>query len=410
MDDTAAPARGLPYPRLVPASLLPPEDPSRSGRRTLRDWSVDVLLFLLALSAGALFFALVRQDGGTVLTDDVPVVDLVLGLVACVALWWRRRFPVAVALVTTIASTIVASAAPASIAALFGVTVHRRTGVALAVAGVQLAASAGYSLLSSGGSFVSDMAFSVAFTAIVTAWGMFVRARRQLVWTLRERAERAEAEQVEHAERARAAERARIAREMHDVLGHRISLMALHAGGLQLRPDLPPEQVQQTAGLLRETAQQALQELRGVIGVLRAEAAADAEAPPSPQPTVRDIARLVQDTRSAGARIELVMDLPTGQDPPAALGRDAYRVVQEALTNIAKHATGTATTVRVEGAPGSGLRVQVRNRLPVVVGSSLPGAGTGLLGLRERVTLSGGTFEHGPDPAGDFVVDARLTW
>ena len=120
---------------------------------------------------------------------------------------------------------------------------------------------------------------------------MFVRARRQLLLTLRERALRAEADQRLHADRARMAERTRIAREMHDVLAHRISLMALHAGALEVQPDLPPEKVRETAELLRSTARQALEELRGVIGVLREEpgpgvdagsSAADAVGHPSP--------------------------------------------------------------------------------------------------------------------------------
>ena len=97
---------------------------------------------------------------------------------------------------------------------------------------------------------------------------------------------------------------------------------------------------------------------------------------------------------------------------PSALGRDAYRIVQESLTNIGKHARGTAGRVRVTGAADSGLHVSVRNRLPVhaPAGPTLPGSGAGLLGLQERVTLAGGTLVHGPDGSGDFVVDAELPW
>ena len=101
----------------------------------------------------------------------------------------------------------------------------------------------------------------------------------------------------------------------------------------------------------------------------------------------------------------------TDADPPDALGRDAYRIVQEALTNVAKHAQGTATSVRVSGGPGDGLRVDVRNRLPIAAGSAtIPGSGSGLLGLQERVALAGGTLASGPNDAGEFVVDARLAW
>ena len=106
------------------------------------------------------------------------------------------------------------------------------------------------------------------FSAVV-AWGMYIRARRQLLASLRERVTHAEAAQKLQAEQGRHAERTRIAQEMHDVLGHRISLMALHAGALEVRPDLPPAEVAEAAGLIRSTARQALEELRGVIGVLR---------------------------------------------------------------------------------------------------------------------------------------------
>jgi signal transduction histidine kinase len=244
-----------------------------------------------------------------------------------------------------------------------------------------------------------------------TAWGMFIRARRQLLLTLSERALRAEADQRLHEDRARMAERTRIAREMHDVLAHRISLLALHAGALEVRPDLPPAKVRETAELLRSTARQALEELRGVIGVLREEPGQEL-APPAPQPTLSDIRRLVEETRRAGAKIDFEMLVEHADAVPSALGRDAYRIVQEALTNIGKHASGTEARVRVTGAPGAGLHVSVRNRQPVQAHAipALPGSGAGLLGLQERVALAGGTLVHGPDGSGDFVVEADLQW
>ena len=177
---------------------------------------------------------------------------------------------------------------------------------------------------------------------------------------------------------------------------------------LEFQPDLPPEKVRETAELLRSTARQALEELRDVIGVLRP----GREPPPrAPQPTLSDIPRLVQETRRAGTAIDFEMRVDHPDTAPGALGRDAYRIVQESLTNIGKHAPGTAGRVRVTGAAEGGLHVNVRNRLPVQhTGPALPGAGAGLLGLQERVTLAGGTLVHGPDGAGDFVVDAELRW
>jgi signal transduction histidine kinase len=221
---------------------------------------------------------------------------------------------------------------------------------------------------------------------------------------------RAEDAQRLHADRIRLAERTRIAREMHDVLGHRISLLALHAGALAFQPDLPPD-VRETAELMRSTARQALVELRAVIGVLRDEPGQEL-VPAAPQPTLSDIPRLVEETRRTGGKIDLEMRVDHPGDAPSAVGRDAYRIVQESLTNIRKHARGTTGGVRVTGAVDHGLQVSVRNRLPVGpnTGPELPGSGAGLIGLQERVTLAGGTLVHGPDGAGDFVVHAELPW
>jgi signal transduction histidine kinase len=146
-----------------------------------------------------------------------------------------------------------------------------------------------------------------------------------------------------------------------------------------------------------------------VIGVLRD---GQEPAPAAPQPTLSDIPRLVAETRRAGTKIDFEMRVDHPDAAPSALGRDAYRIVQEALTNIGKHARGTAGRVRVTGAADSGLHVSVRNRLPIHPHAepALLGSGAGLLGLQERVTLAGGTLVHGPDGTGDFVVDAELQW
>jgi signal transduction histidine kinase len=198
---------------------------------------------------------------------------------------------------------------------------------------------------------------------------------------------------------------------MHDVLAHRISLVALHAGALEVALDVPPAQVRETAALLRVTAHQALEELRGVIGVLREEPG-QTPAPTAPQPTLADIGRLVEETRQAGARIDFEMAVDHADAAPSALGRDAYRIVQEALTNVAKHARGARARVRVVGGPARGLHVSVRN--PRAVGAPggpvLPGSGAGLVGLQERVALADGVLVHGPDVSGDFVVEAELPW
>jgi signal transduction histidine kinase len=169
--------------------------------------------------------------------------------------------------------------------------------------------------------------------------------------------------------------------------------------------------VRETAELIRVTARQALEELRGVIGLLRNQTSEESPSA-APQPTLSDIPRLVEETRRAGAKIEFEMLVEHPASAPSSLGRDAYRIVQESLTNIGKHARGTAGRVRVTGAVNRGLHVSVRNPLPVhpYSGPALPGSGAGLLGLQERVSLAGGSLVHGPDGTGDFVVDADLPW
>jgi signal transduction histidine kinase len=158
--------------------------------------------------------------------------------------------------------------------------------------------------------------------------------------------------------------------------------------------------------VIRESARVALEELRGVIGVLREDGRETLTQPP--QPTLADLPALVEESRAAGMRITARIE-PGEAAPPAAVGRTAYRVVQEGLTNARKHAPGAAVTLTV-GAPGGDLWIEVRSLAPVAVASSppLPGAGTGLIGLGERVALAGGDLEHGVDPEGAFVLRARL--
>ena len=304
------------------------------------------------------------------------------------------------------------SATPAGLLALSSLAVHRPTRPTVIVTVLWLPSVLLFAVYSPTTDPVTVVAFVMPLALAASGWGMFLRARRQLLLSLRDRALRAEADQELHEEQARLAERTRIAREMHDVLAHRISLMALHAGGLEVRPDLPPAQVQQTAALLRATARQALEELRSVIGVLRDQTGPEpASAAPLP-----DAAR----HQSSGSRRPETR-VPTSTSRCAsrqwttyrnALGRDAYRIVQEALTNVGKHARGAPARVRVTGAPDDGLHISVRNPQPVPASTAptLPGSGAGLLGLHERVALAGGTLTVGPDGSGDFVVQAALTW
>ena len=386
-------------------------EPHEVTPRTALDRSVDAVAFVVAVVVGILALRVTAQDDAYGMTAAQVATDAAFGAICCASLWWRRRWPVGVALVCVLLGAFSTSSTVAGLFALSSLAVHRPVKPALAVAGLFVPSAVVCSIWLGRADTWSVLLPTLALAAAAVAWGMYVRARRQLVSTLRDRAQRAEAEQAARAERARLAERTRIAREMHDVLAHRLSLVALHAGALEVALDLPPDQVRESAALLRSTAHQALEELRDVIGVLREDPGLE-QSSTVPQPTLADIPRLVEETRRAGAKIDFEMAVDRAADVPDPLGRDAYRIVQEALTNISKHARGTLARVRVVGAPDHGLHVSVRN--PAAVGAhdrpAPPGSGTGLLGLQERVALADGVLVHGPDATGDFVVEADLPW
>ncbi|MCX4386438.1 histidine kinase [Micromonospora peucetia] len=402
------------HPWLLPGALA---EATGRTRRTTRDWLVDGLCFLIALGFALLAFEDATSSAPQFALNTGPAwleeFDFACGLAAAAALWVRRRWPVGLALASLPLATFSVTASTAMLIIIFTVAVHRPFPVAAGLVGVHVLLSFAYYGLRPDPNmgFWAATVWTVLFITAVLAWGMFVRARRQLVVSLRERAERAEAEQQLRVAQARHLERTRIAREMHDVLAHRISLLSLHAGALEFRPDAPPEEVARAAGVIRGSAHAALQDLREVIGVLRAESVAE-QAPERPQPTLGDLPALVEESRAAGVRVGVRDMVTAAEQVPAAVGRSVYRIVQEGLTNARKHAAGAGVTVDVAGAPGDGLTVEVRNRWPVggVVSPEIPGAGTGLVGIAERVSLAGGRLEYGRDDSGDFRLAAWLPW
>jgi len=202
---------------------------------------------------------------------------------------------------------------------------------------------------------------------------------------------------------------------MHDVLAHRLSLLATYAGALEYRPDAPPERLAQAAGVVRAGVHQALEELREVITVLRDDEPADGT---HPQPGLADLGRLATESRDAGTPVDVVARISRPEELPGAVGRTVYRLVQEGLTNARKHAPGQPVRVLLDGRPGDTLLIELTN--PVApVGSAAPagpgvaavnGSGTGLIGLTERVRLAGGELEHATSADGEFWLRARLPW
>jgi signal transduction histidine kinase len=356
----------------------------------------------------------VGNESASYLALDIAVGVVSVALVPLLARW---LVPVAV-LLSVLAVLSPAATPPATLAVLL-VARWRPLGTAVAVACAGVAAH----LIQVAWRPVGGLPYVwwavlvvVAYAALV-GWGTLLRANRELITSLRERAEYAEAEQARRVAEARAGERARIAREMHDVLAHRLSLLATYAGALSYRPDAPPEQLSRAAEVIRTGTHQALDELREVIGVLRAEETGDPTAGGRPLPGMADLARLIEESRGAGTPVEVHdggLDFLAVPDP---VGRTVYRVVQEGLTNARKHAPGSAVEVTLGGGPGSGLDVSIANRVPAAGSpaasapgaASVPGTGTGLIGLAERLDLAGGTLEHRRD-AGEFLLHASLPW
>jgi signal transduction histidine kinase len=385
--------------------------PSGEGlRRSGRDRLADVACAGFAVLLGGLFIL------GS-LTESPPqpvhlVWELVVGGSACAALLLlRRRWPVGLALVLVVASPLSALCLGAALMAVFTVATRRSWRVTAALSGLLTAVFTGSFGLAARTPYEywSAVATVLFLLAALVAWGMLVRSQRLLVRSLQERARQAEQGQQLRIQEARRLERERIAREMHDVLAHRISLLTLHAGALEYSPQADPEEVAKAVGIIRSSAFQAAEELREVIGVLRSDGdAADAERP---QPTLTDLPALVDQSRRAGMPVAIENRLADLGAVPAGIGRHAYRIAQEGLTNARKHAPGAEVRVMMDGAPGTGLTVEVRNQLPRNASAAqVRGAGAGLVGLNERVDLVQGRLEHGPTPDGDFRLRAWLPW
>jgi signal transduction histidine kinase len=332
------------------------------------------------------------------------------GLAGCLAQWWRRRHAQVATVAGAAAYALSGNPGPLLVG-LYSGACHapRRHVWAAAVTG--WAGFAGWFWIDEGRLTANDAIWAALAAASVTILGLYVAGRRELAASWRERAESAEAERRLHDERARAAERTRIAREMHDVLAHKVSLIALHAGALELTARGSAAPIQQGAALIRVTAREALQELRYVLGVLRRESepALPGDPPPAHGEPFADLVSLVRASTRTGQHVELRDH--AGPLPPA-MARVVYRVVQEGLTNAHKHAPDAPATVTVERGDAT-VTVTVHNAATRSAPADLPGSGAGLVGLAERVRLVGGTLHSGPLGPGDgggWRLRAVLPW
>jgi signal transduction histidine kinase len=359
---------------------------------------VDVVLAGTLVVTGLL-------EGAIVPTNRSFWVHEILTVAVMSAVAWRRRFPLTVVGFVVVGMMVLDSDGQLSVFAAL-VIVCFTAGAELdpprAWVGLALAVVPFWTGFALTGGTVSDY---VAVTVLYGgSWvvGQALRERGQRNVVLAERAERAERDREAEAARAVAEERARIARELHDVVSHSISVIAVQTQAVRRR--LGPDHAREVDDLraVESTARQAMVEMRRLFGVLRA----DGERPSlSPQPGPDQLDRLVGDTRAAGIAVSLVVEGETVPLPPG-LGLAAYRIVQEALTNVRKHAPGGRVTVRLRyGERDLDVLVEDTGGLP---DEAADGAGLGLVGMRERVTLYGGTLDAGPRPGGGFTVRARL--
>ncbi|MES9542491.1 MULTISPECIES: histidine kinase [unclassified Actinomadura] len=366
---------------------------------TRRSRAFDIALAVTLAVADGLFLWFAEQKFWLP-PPVVSVSSVVLGL----ALIVRRSHPVGLAVFAVVFGTVTGAGAFGTLVILYSLaayTASRRTVVVIAVAGyVANLVLPGPTAATE--SFLAQAIFGIAFVGVPVLLGLYMGARKQLLASLQERAARLEREQHLLAERARGEERTRIAREMHDVVANRISVMVVHAGALKAIAVRDPERAAETAAVIGDMGRQALEELRHVVGVLRQ----GEKALPQEVVTLAHLRELVGQSGAAGLRVDLKVRGEERPMPPA-VGRTVYRLVQEALTNVHKHAGAADTRVDLGLLPEA-IEVEIANEPPTAGPEHrLPSGGNGLIGLRERVTALGGSFDAGPR-GGGYAVRARL--
>jgi signal transduction histidine kinase len=336
---------------------------------------------------------------GSVFKPSLLLVIAPVAIIQALALWWRRRHPVlvlAIVIAAVLASWVTVASrepgSPAIIFAVYAVSVYDKSRVRLWVAGIAIALiAAAVTLLILGNFSVSRDILPVGATSLV-AWviGDYIRSRRRFIFDLVER-------HRQEREKAAEEERLRIARELHDVVAHNVSAMAIQAGAARVTGNVNEE----TLESIEQGARDTLSELNKLLGVLRKSPGAPELAP---QPSLDEADALLKPARDAGLEATLKV---TGDKRPLPAGVDlsAYRIVQEAITNVLKHANASRVEVLVDYAPKA-LRLTVIDN-----GSGAQPAssnGHGLVGMRERVELFGGELTTGSSPLGGFSVRATL--
>ncbi|OEU91796.1 histidine kinase [Streptomyces abyssalis] len=350
---------------------------------------------VLLLTFAAVQYGAVSTDGGYVSVSSTAAVLCGLALLARSRLHWSVAPLLAAAATGLFGWPLL----PLLLLALFDLAARRRTVVAMGCGAAVLVTEA---MLSS-----ATSSFTLRFSLlllIVVGVGQWVGKRRE-VKVLNAQVEHLLIERELREEAARAAERSRIAAEMHDVLAHRLSLIALHTGVLSATTGTLPEVVAERLALLRTASTEALGDLRDILGALHGRQ--DSVERAAPAPVLREVGELVEEGHTAGQQIEMNVEGQPSQ-APTVHRLAVYRLVQEALTNARKHAGGAPVTVRIDYGPPVTV-VEVTNG-PGSAAADTAGSGFGLVGLRERVTALGGRLQTGPDGAGTWRLAARIPY
>lgn len=334
--------------------------------------------------------------------DTGELLRMACALVAAFSLLLRRRLPL-LTLLLTLPAVLLSDAVFAALAALYTLASLTRHRTLLAACALAFTISDMTSWPSPDFDFpATSTLITLGYTAATAAapvfLGQLVQARRDLSLRLAEISKARDHERLLTDQSALARERAQLAREMHDVVSHQVSLIAVRAGALQV--GTRDGEVKEAAATIRRLSVQTLDELRHMVSVLRAAGGRTTEL--TPQPSLADLQQLVD---TSGIDAELRADLPDGLPP--TVQRATYRTVQEALTNVRKHAPGATATVRMCH-EGGAVRVTVTNTAPTRPALPLPSAHYGLVGLRQRAALLGGTVTSGPTADGGYELRLEL--
>ncbi|HSF86101.1 MAG TPA: sensor histidine kinase [Acidimicrobiia bacterium] len=378
-------------------------DTSRANRGSfgLPPLGLDVVVAVVVFAASVVNVGTQDADG----ISAIPAAGFVLLGSASVALLWRRRYSLA-ALGIALAMTVAWMAFGYPGNPVFHILVSLYA-VGRYVADWRMAVAAlaaALAVVVFGQVADNDPVSDVVTAVLVTMLPWYVGRRTRIrAAAARERAEHLEWKRATEAQRAIADARAGIARELHDVVAHNVSVMTVQAGVARLVVADDPARAQEALGAVEEAGRTALDELRHLLGVLRPESTSDELGP---QPALHQLHKLVDQLRQTGMNLSLVLDVSS--ELPVRVDLFAYRIVQEALTNVLKHGGVAATAhVRVEESDGH-LDIEVTDTGTATSTSSPPGSGQGIVGMHERATLLEGTFEAGPRPGGGFRVAARL--